>query len=407
MDELERVRHLAAELLQQGERCARAGLLQQAEALMVQAWSMTEGCVPDLANSAAWEAALLLLQRQNYDGAAEWLGRVATPPMGGSGLWPAGRQALMQLCRSRATTPSAAAASSVRLLELQPFARQGRPLPDRPLLKVLNLGHFTVIRGGTVLPHCPARKAISIFRYLLTRRHHRAHKEALMDLFWPDAHPRDAAHSLHVAVSALRRYLDPPGCSYLLLENGHYAIDPDAPVEDDCLTFELLCNDAEKYWRSHDLPRAQQAYTRALTCYQGDYDLDGQDLTWAAAERERLLMRYLAALDHLGQILFAQGLFEQAIECYQRLLERDSYREDAHGQLMRCYMQLGRRGAAVQQYERCAALLAAELDLEPMPEIQDLYRLIVHTGERDVSGQAATLRLTGTPEFIERRMRGA
>jgi DNA-binding SARP family transcriptional activator len=74
---------------------------------------------------------------------------------------------------------------------------------------------------------------------------------------------------------------------------------------------------------------------------------------------------------------------------------------------MRCYMQLGRRGAAVQQYERCAALLAAELDLEPMPEIQDLYRLIVSTGERDVSGHTANLRLTSTPESIERRLRGA
>jgi DNA-binding SARP family transcriptional activator len=58
----------------------------------------------------------------------------------------------------------------------------------------------------------------------------------------------------------------------------------------------------------------------------------------------------------------------------------------------------------VQQYERCAALLAAELDLEPMPEIQDLYRLIVSTGERDVSGHAAKLRLTSAPESIERRM---
>jgi DNA-binding SARP family transcriptional activator len=70
-------------------------------------------------------------------------------------------------------------------------------------------------------------------------------------------------------------------------------------------------------------------------------------------------------------------------------------------------MQLGRRGAAVQQYERCAALLAAELSLEPMPEIQDLYRLIVSTGERDVYGHAAKLRLTAAPEPIERRMRGA
>ena len=107
MDELESVRQLVAELLQQAERCARAGLLQQAEALMVQVWSMAEGCAPDLANSAAWEAALLLVQMQNYDGAAEWLGRVAAPPTGGSGLWPAGRQALMQLCLSHASTPSA------------------------------------------------------------------------------------------------------------------------------------------------------------------------------------------------------------------------------------------------------------------------------------------------------------
>src|SRR5436305_4416886 len=103
MGERAGVRQLAAELLQQGERCARAGLLQQAEALMVQVWSMAEGCAPDLANSAAWEAALLLVQMQNYDGAAEWLGRVAAPP-GGSGLWPAGRQALMQLCLSHAST---------------------------------------------------------------------------------------------------------------------------------------------------------------------------------------------------------------------------------------------------------------------------------------------------------------
>ncbi len=43
---------------------------------------------------------------------------------------------------------------------------------------------------------------------------------------------------------------------------------------------------------------------------------------------------------------------------------------------MRCYWQLGRRGEALRQYERCAALLERDLGLAPMPELQDLHRLI-------------------------------
>ncbi len=58
------------------------------------------------------------------------------------------------------------------------------------------------------------------------------------------------------------------------------------------------------------------------------------------------------------------------------VLERDGYREDAYCQLIRCYWQLGRRSEALRQYERCVTILRRDLGLEPMPEIQELYRAI-------------------------------
>src|SRR5262249_18041243 len=206
-----------------------------------------------------------------------------------------------------------------------------------PVLKVMNLGHFQLARGGALLPVCPAHKATSLFRYLLTRYHRVAYKEELMELLWPNAGPREALNSLHVAVSGLRRYLDSTPQSYILFEDGRYLINPAASIEDDSASFEHLYHKGALAWEAGDLEKAQDAYMSALACYQGDYYVDNRDAAWALAEQERLLVHYMSALDSLGQICIAQKYFTLAIECYQRLLERDPYREDAHCQLLRCY----------------------------------------------------------------------
>ena len=183
-----------------------------------------------------------------------------------------------------------------------------------------------------------------------------------------------------MAVSALRRYLDPAADTYLLFEDGRYAINSAASIEDDCAAFQQLSDTAERARRAGEPQAAQRAYAAAIAYYQGDFYVDDRDPAWAIGERERLLARYLANLDHLGRIAIEQRRFERAIDYYQRLLERDSYREDVHCQLMRCYWQLGRRGAALRQYERCAAILEADLGLEPMKETQELYQRIMHAG---------------------------
>jgi DNA-binding SARP family transcriptional activator len=368
------IRDLAVTLLRQGERCAVAGLIDQAEAVLNQVWMMTVVGAPDLANDTAWELACLLAQRGAYIEAAVWFQRVDALPSRAINLWPAARQTMVQMCR-------ALAGEHFRPVEIPRSSRQVAeplcdPSPELPALNVINLGRLQIIRAGTMLPTCKAHKAVSLFRYLLAQRHRAAHKEALMELFWLDAHPRDARNSLHGAISALRHHLDPASGSYVLFEDDRYAINPEAPIEDDSATFQGLSDEGEQYWQARDLAQAQRAYTQALACYQGDYYLDSCDLTWAGVVQEHLLCLYLSALDHLGQIFISQHRFEQAAECYRQLLERDSYREDAHRQLMRCYSQLGRRCEALRQYERYVAILANDLHLEPMQETRELYQVI-------------------------------
>jgi DNA-binding SARP family transcriptional activator len=372
------IRDIALELLKQGERCTLIGLLEQAEALLSQAWKIAANQDSALANRAAWGIAWLLMQMEEYGQAMEWFRRVETPPDNSDQLWPIARQALARICQI------AIAHAPAPEMPLRESVVASASLPARLLpLKVINFGRFQVIRGGISIPTCKSRKPIAIFRYLLTRRRYSAYKEELMELFWPEAAPPEAAHSLHVAVSTLRRHLDPIGASYLLFEGDCYTINPDASLTDDCHMFQSLIDEAERYWRVGDLERALNAYTEAIAYYQGDYYVDVQDLSWATAERERLLVRYLMALDHMGQILIKQGLFEAAIDCFQHLLERDIYREDAHCQLMRCYWQLGQRGMALRQYERCANVLETDLGLEPGDDLKALYQVL--SGRCEVS----------------------
>lgn len=362
---------LAEGLLHQGKQCAQIGLPQQAIEILGHVWTMSADRDPELADRAAWEIGWLAARRGCYAEAATWFERVAQPPAAPT-LWPIARETLVEMCG---------------LLEQQPSresAVAASPPPDvtacpstLPLLSVTSLGRFLVTRDGTALPSCKARKSIAIFRYLLLQRNRSAHKDELIDLFWPDSQPREATHSLHVAISGLRRYLDPAHGSYLLLDAGLYQLDEDAPIVDDCAHFTQLIETAEQHWRAGNADDARQSYAEAIACYQGDYYLDDRDLLWAVAEQERLLTRYLAALDRLGRIQIAQSRPEAAVECFQRLLERDSYREDAHCRLMLCYQQLGRRGEALRQYQVCAAILAQDLGLEPMPETQALYHRIL------------------------------
>src|SRR5262249_25085226 len=98
---------------------------------------------------------------------------------------------------------------------------------------------------------------------------------------------------------------------------------------------------------------------------------------WLMSERERL--RELA-LEMLARLLASQraiGATAPAVQTALRLLGLDPLQEAVHRTLMRLYAQLGRRDAALRQYQECVDVLRRELAVEPEAETKELYQEIL------------------------------
>src|SRR5579872_3222203 len=82
-------------------------------------------------------------------------------------------------------------------------------VPPDMLLFITCFGQFEVRRLGTPTPLalCSSRKGQGIFRYLLAQPTHSATSDTLQAVFWPDEGPEVAQQKLHIAISALRRWL--------------------------------------------------------------------------------------------------------------------------------------------------------------------------------------------------------
>ena len=361
---------LAAKLLLYGDECLADGCLPQAESLFQQVWSLASTHNQAIADAAAWRIGWLALQRQAYGEARGWFQHIRDYPAQTASLWPVLSSKLEALC---AIAGCAA--------DHPNDSRVASPPNDhaRAPLTIYTLGRFEVQRHQRVVPLSTAHQSSVIVRYLLTRPHYSALKDELMELMWPDTLTAKAAHNLHVAISTVRRLVDGGDRHCLLYEGGHYTLNPHAVLTYDCTEFRSLVDQAEQHRICGRSEQAATTYRQSLAWYKGDFYVASDDGLWAMAERERLLTQYLSVLDQFGALLMEQRSFEAAIDVYQRLIERDEYREDGHYYLMQCYWQLGRRKAALQQYEHCATLLDHDLGLKPMEHLTNFYAAMLST----------------------------
>lgn len=353
-------------LLREGYEYAQNGQARLACTRFASAWSRAEGKAPQLADSAAWAMATQLAYLHHYDEAQVWLERVQDMPPGYD--WRSHRAVLMELFAQMSSRhgepPSAAGLNDANTA--------------MPGLTVQCLRRFQIERGGVPLGALRKRKALSVFRYLLACPNYSAYRDELIEAIWADAPAGNALHSLHVAVTTLRRYLDLPDVSsYLVFENGCYLIHPDAPVTVDSQVFTSWVKEGEYQLRRSNPRAAEAALIEAVNIYSGDYDVDGDDTHWASAERERLLTLYMDALDYLGRLYLHENRCEDALIYYRQIADRDSYREDVHFHIVTCYLRMGRRHEALRQYELCLNILREELHLQPTEEFTALYAQIV------------------------------
>src|SRR2546426_10022808 len=195
-----------------------------------------------------------------------------------------------------------------------------------------------------------------------------------------------ARGNLRYAISKIRKALPRTVRPGLVLEGPSVALDP-AFVDVDVARLERLVADGRP-----------EALEQIAGLYRGDL-LAGLTLAerpfeeWLTSERERL---HELAIHGLGRLLTHQqqaGGAEPAVQTGLRLLALDPLQEPVHRAVMRLYARLGRREAALRQYQLCVDALKRELGAQPEAETTQLYQEILRSrltrpDRAEVSGPA-------------------
>jgi DNA-binding SARP family transcriptional activator/tetratricopeptide (TPR) repeat protein len=230
------------------------------------------------------------------------------------------------------------------------------------------------------------RKAQALLAYLALPAGVAHPRDKLATLLWGSTVDTTARTSLRQTLYALRKSLHEADGAPLRIEGNTVALDA-AAVTVDAGAFEARMAEA-----------TPAALLDAAALYQGDL-LDGLTVgepsfdDWLMGERERLRVMALQGLSRLLVHQRAAGPAEPAIQTALRILALDPLQESVHRVLMQLYVETGRRGAAIRQYQLCVHSLQKELGATPEGATTALYEEIA----RQRPAAAASL-ATDTPD---------
>ncbi|MBS1888751.1 MAG: winged helix-turn-helix domain-containing protein [Actinobacteria bacterium] len=354
-----------------------ASSLERAVALCTSAWVELSAGDSEAAARLALEAEAEARRTGDRPALAEALG-LRGLAAGGQGadhlaaaaaLWEelgsqvAQERALLALARVR-DDAEAAASLRERLAERGVAAELDRPRPASELPRIVTLGRFAVLRGGEPVPAgaWQSRKARDLLKLLAAQRGRPISREAAAEALWPGEAPGPLSNRLSVALSTVRRVLDPgrvqPADHYVGGDERSLVLRTDR-VEVDVVAFLAAAEAAVADPIPARLRDAEHLYTGDFLeehPYE-DWAVDCRELARSAAlELSRLLAA--AAVRDGDDLLAGRHL--------QRVLERDPYDAEAWIALIAAQGRLRRYGEARRRHAIYARRMA-ELEITPVP----------------------------------------
>lgn len=250
------------------------------------------------------------------------------------------------------------------------------------------LGKFEIYLGQKRVEQWHSLKAKALLKFLIAHRGEHIPKDVLMEALWPGYPPESANNNLKAAVYALRQTIGSASaetghnaknlCSLLSCSERRYALNPEIELWVDAEEFHQHWLNAQALEKKGKNAQAVSEYHMAESLYRGDYLEDDLYEDWTLLQREALKDIYLSVVAKLAAEAFQAEDFQECIAYCQKILAKDSCREDTYRQLMRCYSRLGQCHRALRWYELCAQTLKRELDFTPDTQTLELYQKLLH-----------------------------
>ncbi len=278
--------------------------------------------------------------------------------------------------QAAATPPGVPETAPARVSET---ALAARPVTD---LTINMLGPVEILRDPTrplAADAWPTRRARDILCFIVSRRHHRASKDTIIDTFWGETDFEVVEKNFHPTVSHIRKALNsnqPLKQNFLLYRDGDYQLNPEFSYRIDSEEFDRLLNQGDNARRARQSDICIQAYESALDLYRGEF-IQGSYDPWVEEQRTYYREQFLRLLEALAGVAQSEADWPKTMQLAQRILREDQFREDIHCMIMRAHAAIGNRGAVREQYEALKRLLEVELGVEPSAETRKLYQQLI------------------------------
>ena len=151
--------------------------------------------------------------------------------------------------------------------------------------QVTCLGPFRLRCGGRLPAPCSSRRGWGILQFLLARPGHVASRDVLIETFWPGRNQPTGAHSLQMAIHALRRALR--GCGpggddeAVLYRDGQYGLNPALAIDLDVDRFRAACERGRRLAAASQVDDAHRVFEEALALYGGPFLFESGYDEWA------------------------------------------------------------------------------------------------------------------------------
>ncbi|MFG3340742.1 BTAD domain-containing putative transcriptional regulator [Glycomyces sp. NPDC048151] len=247
----------------------------------------------------------------------------------------------------------------------------GEPIPPvrdstPEALTVTCFGGFRLERDGAEVDLSAVKpKVRMLMRLLAVNAGRPVHREAIIDALWPQATPRAATHGLHVAMSSLRKLIEPDAAGgvfrFLAREGDAYRLV--LPADGYCDV--VAVREAARLARSAPDDDAAAAILRqASDAYRGDLLPEDGAAEWVVGERERLRLAASSAAADLARLELRRGDVAEALAAAGRSVGVHRFNDEAWRLLIEAHERHGDRAAAADALARYREVLA-ELGVHP------------------------------------------
>ena len=253
------------------------------------------------------------------------------------------------------------------------------------------LGPIEVTEGDRPLALGGAKQR-ALLGMLLLHANEVVSSDRLIDELWAGEGREEAGRALQVAVSRLRRALEPARATrgetrIVVTRAPGYELRTD-PARLDVKRFEALVNEGRRALATGDARSARAKLDQALALWRGPPLADLAYESFCQTEIARLEALHLGALEERIDADLALGSHADVVAQLGGLTDQYPLRERLRAQLMLALYRSHRQAEALEVYRDTRRTLVEELGIEPGRELRELEQAMLR--------QDASLDLSGT-----------